>query len=93
MVSTAPHLLLTGQTLVIPLTNLPTVYTDKHHVTEGRSTRIMIFAQYRDSVSEITEMLRRHWPLVKVMGFIGQSSGGKTTKGYTQKEQLKVTEG
>ncbi|XP_064600468.1 Fanconi anemia group M protein-like [Liolophura sinensis] len=54
------------------------------------STRIMIFAQYRDSVTEITDMLSRHRPLVKVMSFIGQSSTGKTTKGFTQKEQLKV---
>ena len=50
----------------------------------------MIFSQYRDSVSEITDMLSRHRPLVKVMSFIGQSSAGKSTKGFTQKEQLKV---
>lgn len=52
----------------------------------------MIFAQYRDSVTEITEMLSRHRPVVKVMSFIGQSSTGKTSKGFTQKEQLKVGE-
>ena len=50
----------------------------------------MIFAQYRDSVNEITELLNRHRPLVRAMSFIGQSSAGKTTKGFTQKEQLKV---
>ncbi len=54
------------------------------------STRIMIFSQYRDSVTEITEILNRHQPLVRVMSFIGQSSAGKATKGFTQKEQLKV---
>ncbi|CAH1790773.1 unnamed protein product [Owenia fusiformis] len=52
-------------------------------------TRIMIFSQYRDSVAEIKDMLNRHRPLVKVMSFIGQSSG-KSTKGFSQKEQLKV---
>lgn len=50
----------------------------------------MIFAQYRDTVLEITELLQQHEPLVKVMSFIGQSSNGKSTKGFTQKEQLKV---
>ena len=52
-------------------------------------TRIMIFATYRDSVNEITELLNRHRPLVRAMSFIGQSTG-KTTKGLSQKEQLKV---
>lgn len=55
-----------------------------------QTTRIMIFSQYRDSVEEITNMLRRHEPKVKAMSFIGQSSAGKATKGFTQKEQLKV---
>lgn len=50
----------------------------------------MIFAQYRDTVLEITELLQQHEPLVKVMSFIGQSSNGKSMKGFTQKEQLKV---
>ena len=54
-------------------------------------TRIMIFATFRDSVNEITELLNRHRPLVRAMSFIGQSTG-KTTKGFTQKEQLKVLE-
>ncbi|XP_076442631.1 Fanconi anemia group M protein-like [Babylonia areolata] len=56
----------------------------------GQATRVMIFSQYRDSVQEITAMLQQHDPLVKVMSFIGQSSVGKSTKGFTQKEQLKV---
>jgi hypothetical protein len=54
------------------------------------TTRIMIFSQYRDSVEEITNMLKQHEPLVKAMSFIGQSSSGKAMKGFTQKEQLKV---
>ncbi|XP_069117221.1 LOW QUALITY PROTEIN: Fanconi anemia group M protein-like [Argopecten irradians] len=57
---------------------------------KSQATRVMIFSQYRDSVSEITDILTQHQPLVKVMSFIGQSSAGKATKGFTQKEQLKV---
>ncbi|KAL8589791.1 hypothetical protein ACOMHN_020794 [Nucella lapillus] len=56
----------------------------------GDATRVMIFSQYRDSVQEITTLLQQHEPLVTVMSFIGQSSVGKGTKGFTQKEQLQV---
>lgn len=59
--------------------------------SEGQATRVMIFSQYRDSVQEIATMLEQHQPLVKVMSFIGQSSVGKAMKGFTQKEQLKVS--
>lgn len=65
-------------------------------------TRVMIFSQYRESgtlsfsmailifaVEEIVLSLKAHEPLVRVMSFVGQSSG-KRTKGLTQKEQLKV---
>ena len=50
----------------------------------------MIFSQYRDSVNEITEILNRHRPLVKVMSFVGHSATGNSKKGFNQKEQLKV---
>jgi len=49
----------------------------------------MIFSQYRDSVNEITEILNRHRPIVRVMSFVGHSSG-KAVKGFSQKDQLKV---
>ncbi|KAK3583331.1 hypothetical protein CHS0354_038942 [Potamilus streckersoni] len=65
-------------------------YANDENINKGVATRIMIFSQYRDSVREITDMLSQHYPLVKVMSFIGQSSAGKSTKGFTQKEQLKV---
>ncbi|XP_078673699.1 Fanconi anemia group M protein-like isoform X2 [Branchiostoma floridae x Branchiostoma belcheri] len=54
------------------------------------ATRVMIFAQYRDSVQEIADILNQHRPLVRVMTFIGQASTGKVKKGFTQKEQLAV---
>nr|XP_011437583.2 Fanconi anemia group M protein [Crassostrea gigas] len=79
------------------LAKLEEVVLDHFKSVEGsgkeqneQTTRIMIFSQYRDSVEEITNMLRRHEPKVKAMSFIGQSSAGKATKGFTQKEQLKV---
>lgn len=46
--------------------------------------------QYRDIVIEVYQILRRHHPLVKPMTFVGQSSAGKQSKGFTQKQQLKV---
>ncbi|XP_078418451.1 Fanconi anemia group M protein isoform X2 [Cetorhinus maximus] len=55
----------------------------------GVNTRVMIFSSFRDSVQEIAEMLSKHDPLVRVMTFVGHSSG-KNSKGFTQKEQLEV---
>lgn len=54
------------------------------------NTRVMIFSQYRDSVGEITAILNKHKPLVRVMSFIGQASAGKSSRGLSQKEQLEV---
>uniref|UniRef100_A0A8C6XI25 ATP-dependent RNA helicase FANCM n=1 Tax=Naja naja TaxID=35670 RepID=A0A8C6XI25_NAJNA len=54
-----------------------------------QDTRVMIFSSFRDSVQEIAEMLNYHYPLVRVMTFVGHSTG-KNTKGFTQKEQLEV---
>ncbi|NXH70722.1 FANCM protein, partial [Hydrobates tethys] len=60
-------------------------------MTESTSedTRVMIFSSFRDSVQEIAEMLSRLSPVVRVMTFVGHSTG-KSTKGFTQKEQLEV---
>ncbi|XP_074005045.1 Fanconi anemia group M protein [Numenius arquata] len=52
-------------------------------------TRVMIFSSFRDSVQEIADMLSRLSPAVRVMTFVGHSTG-KSTKGFTQKEQLEV---
>ncbi|XP_062433692.1 Fanconi anemia group M protein [Rhea pennata] len=61
------------------------------NMTENKSmdTRVMIFSSFRDSVQEIAEMLSRLHPVVRVMTFVGHSTG-KSTKGFTQKEQLEV---
>ncbi|NWR77946.1 FANCM protein, partial [Centropus unirufus] len=52
-------------------------------------TRVMIFSSFRDSVQEIADMLSRLSPVVRVMMFVGHSTG-RSTKGFTQKEQLEV---
>ncbi|XP_033044024.1 Fanconi anemia group M protein isoform X5 [Trachypithecus francoisi] len=52
-------------------------------------TRVMIFSSFRDSVQEIAEMLSQHQPIIRVMTFVGHASG-KSTKGFTQKEQLEI---
>ncbi|KAI1315684.1 hypothetical protein EDD11_000458 [Mortierella claussenii] len=52
-------------------------------------TRVMIFANYRESVEEINRVLEQHRPLVKVQSFVGQATA-KGKKGITQKEQQKV---
>ncbi|XP_061468630.1 Fanconi anemia group M protein isoform X2 [Rhineura floridana] len=61
------------------------------NTSEGKpaDTRVMIFSSFRDSVQEIAEMLSQHYPVVRVMTFVGHSTG-KSTKGFTQKEQLEV---
>lgn len=51
-------------------------------------TRVIVFAQYRDCVQEITALLDQHQPLIKPMSFLGQAS--TRTKGFTQKLQMQV---
>ncbi|KAF9983232.1 hypothetical protein BGZ65_002020 [Modicella reniformis] len=52
-------------------------------------TRVMIFANYRETVEEITRVLEQHRPLIKVQSFIGQATS-KGKKGISQKEQQRV---
>ncbi len=51
----------------------------------------MIFAQFRDTVEEICELLAPHAPHVKAMPFVGQGVG-RSSAGFTQKEQSRVIE-
>lgn len=69
---------------------MPNVNFAENQGHVSASTRIIIFSQYRDSVNEITEILGQHRPLVKVMSFVGHSTTGKNSKGFSQKDQLKV---
>ena len=61
--------------------------------TNGRAhldpppTRVMIFAQFRDSAEEIVRVLKRNEPLVRPHVFVGQAAG-KGSSGMSQKAQL-----
>ncbi|KAI9482078.1 P-loop containing nucleoside triphosphate hydrolase protein, partial [Coemansia mojavensis] len=63
------------------------------HANDETTTRIIVFSQYRGSVSEIVSVLNRLRPLAATEAFIGQGSGniGDTgVRGQSQKEQLAV---
>ncbi|XP_028941451.1 Fanconi anemia group M protein, partial [Antrostomus carolinensis] len=64
-------------------------FTTESTSVGATDTRVMIFSSFRDSVQEIADMLSRLSPVVRVMMFVGHSTG-KSTKGFTQKEQLEV---
>ncbi|KAK5172399.1 hypothetical protein LTR04_005980 [Oleoguttula sp. CCFEE 6159] len=53
------------------------------------STRIMIFAHYRDSAEEIVRVLKRNEPMIRPHVFVGQASS-KGSEGMDQKRQLDV---
>ena len=55
------------------------------------STRVMVFASYRDCVEEIVEYLNLESPIIKATKFIGQGTDKEGRKGYAQKEQLAVS--
>lgn len=53
------------------------------------STRIMVFAHYRDSAEEIARVLKRNDPMVRPRVFVGQANS-KGSDGMDQKTQLEV---
>ena len=55
------------------------------------STRIMVFAHYRDSAEEIVRVLKRNDPIVRPRVFVGQANS-KGSDGMDQKTQLEVIE-
>jgi len=55
------------------------------------STRIMVFAHYRDSAEEIVRVLKRNDPMVRPSVFVGQADS-KNSCGMDQKKQLEVIE-
>ncbi|KAL8627814.1 hypothetical protein Q9189_006496 [Teloschistes chrysophthalmus] len=57
--------------------------------TAPSSTRIMVFAHYRDSAEEIARVLKRHDPMVRPRVFVGQANS-KGSEGMDQKTQLDV---
>jgi ERCC4-related helicase len=45
----------------------------------GKSSRAIVFAQFRDSVSEIAHVLTRAEPMIRPRHFVGQGKGATTT--------------
>eukprot|EP00871_Galdieria_phlegrea_P004406 jgi/Galph1/4967/GphlegSOOS_G3661.1 len=66
--------------------------------SNGRvSSRVIIFAQYRESVAELKKILTQHEPVIRAMCFVGQAPsatsgrpGNSAASGMTQKEQIQV---
>ncbi|XP_065331630.1 Fanconi anemia group M protein [Cloeon dipterum] len=54
----------------------------------GENTKVIIFSEYRNSVSEIKEFIIKHSPLIRPVAFVGQSKKGGI--GLTQQEQKKI---
>ncbi|MCJ1415588.1 3'-5' DNA helicase [Xylographa parallela] len=57
--------------------------------TSPASTRIMVFAHYRDSAEEIARVLRRNEPMIRPHVFVGQANA-KGSEGMDQKKQLDI---
>lgn len=60
----------------------------KHFLENDKSTRCIVFSQYRESVDEIVSVLAAN-SLIRPTAFIGQSNTA-SMKGLNQKDQLKV---
>ena len=64
----------------------------------GTSSRVIVFSQFRDSVSEIVRVLSKNHPIVRARHFIGQGNSSKSNgdtnidhlKGMKQQEQFQV---
>ena len=57
--------------------------------TDPSRTRIMVFAQYRDSAEEIARVLKRSEPIIRPHVFVGQANS-KNSDGMDQATQLAV---
>ncbi|POS87558.1 hypothetical protein EPUL_002391 [Erysiphe pulchra] len=53
------------------------------------ATRVIVFAEYRDSAEDIVRVLNRHGPLIRASVFVGQADS-KRSEGMNQKQQLKA---
>ncbi|RKP17791.1 hypothetical protein ROZALSC1DRAFT_30442, partial [Rozella allomycis CSF55] len=62
---------------------------NEHFSKNGRDSKVIIFANFREIVEEIFEYLKEE-DQVRVATFVGQSHG--KTRGLKQKEQIKVLE-
>lgn len=53
------------------------------------ATRIIVFAEYRDSAEDISRVLNRHGPLIRSSVFVGQADS-KRSEGMNQLKQLET---
>ena len=67
------------------------IANDSQESEGGGSSRIMIFAQYRQVVEELVELLDEQRPLIRATRFVGQGNDKQGNKGIKQKEQLEVS--
>ncbi|KAH9822155.1 hypothetical protein DFH28DRAFT_881844 [Melampsora americana] len=54
------------------------------------TSRLMVFCNFRDVVSDIVDYLNLEQPLIKASAFIGQGTDTKGNRGMTQKQQAEV---
>lgn len=62
---------------------------DGRGASDPSSTRVMVFAHYRDSAEEIARVLRRNEPMIRPHVFVGQANS-KGSDGMDQKTQLET---
>ncbi|SPN97572.1 related to RNA helicase MPH1 [Cephalotrichum gorgonifer] len=74
-----------------------TVLTNKimeHFVnnpSQGSSTKVIVFSEYRDSAEEIVRILNMHQPLMRARVFVGQADS-KRSEGMKQAQQIQAIE-
>ena len=49
----------------------------EHFEKNGPDTRAIVFANYRDTIDELIDVLKRSCPAAKPESFVGQASSGK----------------
>ncbi|KAJ1510928.1 hypothetical protein HMI56_006025 [Coelomomyces lativittatus] len=62
----------------------------KHFETKGQNSKVIIFAKFRVIVDEITLLLTKHHPLVRVTSFFGQAKRKGGQSGLKQREQIEI---
>ncbi|KAL2114428.1 hypothetical protein VUR80DRAFT_7116 [Thermomyces stellatus] len=61
------------------------------HPTQGSSTRVIVFSEYRDSAEEIVRILNMHRPMIRARVFVGQADS-KRSEGMKQAQQIQTIE-
>jgi ERCC4-related helicase len=69
---------------------LATIVDEELAVDRGRPPRILVFAQYRDTIQEVRDTLEARG--LKVGRFVGQSTRDRSDKGMSQRDQAQMIE-